>query len=686
MDIQWSKQLTFLKLLRSEIQDSIINNHLEQAENKIKEYSTYLNDSDFYNFKATYHFKKGELKEALATLLEGVKKHPFNYVINFNLGLICEENKDFMSGMKYYVYAAKYSRNKEESSASIESFNRIVQILANSTISGESIKLKIEECKKLLQAADARVYPLDENQDSLVRVVRRKDTKNEFMINMYKTNSIVDVNTSTRLLFKTELFNGKENKSVMEYELKVPSLVPISLIDTLTKVDFYLNDHKYQFSEEHFAINKFYYLRFNDPGVLKIVANKPMFVGNPISMIDKPKNPRLVMKIFIDGLSQKFLEQKGIEDLMPNTYSFFKEGFVSNNCYATSEWTLPSKASINTGRYPTNHKLLHPEFDFDFNSDITMMSEYLKENGYFTSYICNNWRTTPTFGYYKGFDRIVYKNFIGGMDCREVIMEAIEHIESFHEKNQYLAISFMDLHDVPDEIENNLYSQARTDIINRLNSNNKGKTSVLTKYDENKLIKYREEIKRLDFFLGLLFDFINKRYTNEEVLIVMHSDHGQTFLEPSNSILHDSRRKIPVMMKGQGVPNLVSDEIMESVDILPIILNCCGIELPNNIDGKLPKCLGGENERNFAITHVIHPNQPYRAAISDKDHDFQLETIENVANDLSIKIERYTVKLLNKHTFENESEVNREKVEFYEKVVFEHIKDFISWESNDEVK
>src|SRR5690606_20290724 len=111
--------------------------------------------------------------------------------------------------------------------------------------------------------------------------------------------------------------------------------------------------------------------------------------------------------------------------------------------------------------------------------------EYFQEAGYFTTNICSNWRTTPTFGYYKGFDRILYQNFLGGMDCRNVIMEAIEHISAFQDKNNFISISIMDLHNVPDELDDHLYAQVNTPIKYRLNTKNKGVTSVLTKYDQS---------------------------------------------------------------------------------------------------------------------------------------------------------------------------------------------------------
>lgn len=671
--------ILYLKSLLQEIEQLLKNNLLEQAKNKINEYTSYLNDAEIYKLKATYHYQKEEYDTALNVLKEGIQKHPFNFILFLNLGFMCEEY-DAMESLKYYAYAMKYSRDEKENEVSLENFNRVVaQYSNNPNISAEKVRDQIAECTVILQEVDAREFPLDQHGKSLMRNVMYEGTDQEYMVNMYKSTLVGDIDSETRLLFKTELFKGHLIKGDIELNLNGPTMVPFSLIEPSTKIDFLMNSTKYPFEANHLPSNRYHYLRFNESGKLKIVSNKPIFVGRPIEISDIPKTPRLALKIFIDGLSFEFLEKHGLNNVMPNTYKFFKEGFISRNTYATSEWTLPSKASINTGLYSTNHKLLHPNFTYHFEKYHKLMAEYLKESGYFTTNICNNWRTTPTFGYYKGFDRILFQNFIGGMDCRDVIMEVIEHLESFSDKNNYLSFSLMDLHNVPDEIENNLYAQVNTDISNRVSSNNKGETSVLSNYDERKIIKYYEEAKRIDVFLGVLFDYIQRKYSNDEILIVLHSDHGQTFLEEGSNILHKSRRKIPLMIKGNHVPELVSDEMIEAIDILPIILKQCGIDIPQDIDGRLPKCFGGDSERTFAVTHVIHPNQPYRCAISDGQHEFMLETQQNVGNDLTINFEAYSIYLLNKDTGEEDKEHYREKVENYEKYIFEQIKDYLRW-------
>ncbi|WP_337103601.1 sulfatase-like hydrolase/transferase [Paenibacillus sp. YIM B09110] len=670
--------LATLKEQKLEIEQLLTDNMLAQAEENINRYGSLVNNADYYILKATLHFQKGEAEQTREILLEALRKHPFHFEIHMNLGVVYEALNDSFTGTKHYAYAAKYAPTAMEKEEGISNLERLITELTHDrSINQKQLDAKIVECNKIMKEGDARAFPFDQHGESLIRKVMHAGTAQEYMFNMYKSHAIIDATNGSRLYFKTEMFKGNEAANEANVELLGPSIVPVSLIDPLTAVEFTINDNHYSFSDRNLALNRYHYLKFNETGMLKVEANKPIFVGHPIPVATEPKKPRLVLKIFIDGLSYKFLEQNSLAEIMPNAYAFFSNGFISTNSYAASEWTLPSKASVNTGRYSTNHRLLHPDYMYSFERYSKLLSEYLKDAGYFTANINNNWRTTPTFGYYKGFDRILYQNFIGGMDCRDVIMEAIEHIEAFGGINQYLSISMMDLHNVPDEIENNLYAQVHTDIYNRLDTKNKGETSVLTKYDENKIVKYYEEIKRVDFFLGILFDFLSKKYADDELLIVMHSDHGQTFLESEDSILHESRRKIPLMVRGHGVMPLVSDEIIESIDILPIILDVCGLAIPEDIDGKLPKCFGGEQERNFAVTHVIHPNQSYRVAISDSLHQFQLETKANVGTDLSINLDSYTITLTNKQTGEEEADAYCEKVSLYEKHIFEQIKDFI---------
>lgn len=653
--------------------------NLEVAEQLISKYSGLLKDTRYYSLQATLMFYKGDIEKAIEKLNEGLKMHPFDYDMHFNLGFLLGETNEYAIGIRHYLLAAIYSIDEKDNKTAVENVERLIQesySSGNQNINSDDL----EKIKKEISIADGRVYPLNLNGKSLIRKITEIDQNNAYLVNMYKSYQIIDIDSQSRFYFKTELINGEKVSEFYSITTDCSFIIPLSLIEANTNIKIEFNDKITVLEQNSLSINKYHYIKFNESGKLTIKTDNTIFLGKPILLKRDINKPKLVMKIFVDGLAYTEIQNQRLEQLMPNTAAFFKDGFIAENCFINSEWTLPSKASINTGKYATKHRLLHPEYNYDFEKDNKLMAEYFKESDYYTTRIDTNWRTTAGFGYYKGFERLIYQNFLGGMDCRDVVLEAIEHLSSFKDTNNMITLSLMDLHNVPDEIENHLFSEVNTNISMKRNQRKKGPTSVLTEYDEVKIYKYQQEIKRVDIFLGILFDFLNKYYKKEEFVIVLHSDHGQTFLDKEGNLYNECRIKVPFMMLGKNVPNVVSNEIIETVDILPSILKFSDLELPTDIDGKLPKSLGGKDEREFAFTQIIHPNQPYRAIITEKDYTFILETKENVGNDLSISFSEYTTRYLNNETKKDESKKYLRKIDEFESYIFSHIKDFSRWD------
>ncbi|WP_107947367.1 sulfatase-like hydrolase/transferase [Lysinibacillus parviboronicapiens] len=648
---------------------------LEVAHELIEQYGKLVQDARYFSLKSTLCFYQGEINKGIDILKEGLKKHSFNFDIHYNLGFLYGEIKDYLNAIKHYLFSAKYSNNIDDKKSADENVERLLKEFALTDVMFK--KEKIAEIVKKVNVQDGRMYPLDLNGESLIRRIIKYESEKSYLVNMYQSFQVTNINKESKFYFKTELINGEQVEAHYTYNSDAPFVLPLSLTEDDTVIKVTYNNKIVDFEENTLPINKYNYLKFNEPGELVIETNKSIFIGIPILLKIRKDKPKLVMKIFVDGLAYDVLEEEGLKNIMPNTAAFFKNGFNAGNCIINSEWTLPSKASINTGTYPTKHRLLHPEYHYSFEEHNKLMAEYFKEAGFYTARFDTNWRTTAGFGYYKGVDRLVYESFHGGMDCRDVVTEAIEHISSFKDTNNYINLSMMDLHNVPDEIESHLFSEVNTDITMKRNKRQKGSTSVLTKYDEVKIYKYKQEIKRIDIFLGILFGFIQKNYDKSEYLVVLHSDHGQTFLNKEGTLYHNNRIKVPFMMQGKDVPSANVYEIIETVDILPSLLAYSNIEVPKGIDGKLPKALGGTIERDYAFTQIIHPNQPYKAIITEKDFTFILETKENVDNNLTISFSEYSTKYINKNTKEDVSIQYLEKVEFFESYIYSNIKEFI---------
>ena len=88
----------------------------------------------------------------------------------------------------------------------------------------------------------------------------------------------------------------------------------------------------------------------------------------------------------------------------PNLDAFAGEGVLFEQAIAPAQWTIPSHASMFTGRYPTTHQVL--QSNQSLSADLPHLAEVLRASGYETVGFCNN----PLVGilnngFKRGFDK-----------------------------------------------------------------------------------------------------------------------------------------------------------------------------------------------------------------------------------------------------------------------------------------
>lgn len=127
------------------------------------------------------------------------------------------------------------------------------------------------------------------------------------------------------------------------------------------------------------APNIFHYLNMDQAAVLS--SDQAFIVSKPISRRRKAGKRRLILSLFMDGLSQRYLDETNYRD-MPYTKKFFEKGMIFNRCYATSEWTQPSVPSMATGLYTTHHHIIYYSSAYRYPPHIKTVSEIFNEDGY----------------------------------------------------------------------------------------------------------------------------------------------------------------------------------------------------------------------------------------------------------------------------------------------------------------
>lgn len=461
------------------------------------------------------------------------------------------------------------------------------------------------------------------------------------------------------MLYKTELLKQICCGTELNLELKSESLLPILPKENDTTLVI-------QNNEEQACIPIDYGMHFNyyrlKKGNVNIQSDKELVIANPVELVHHKQNKKLVISLFVDGISQKIINEYGLEAVMPNTYRFFSKGMICRNAFTSSDWTLPSLASLISGLFVPNHMMISPDINIKYPAKQKLLFEHFKEAGYYTAIISGDWRSTSaTYDSIRGVDRYIAKHQNCGFRTEDVIVNAIDHMETFKETDQYIWIGTGDLHDVADEINLPSAVQAKMSLTD-YETGEKSLTSVKQKYSPNKISAYVKVATHVDSKLKVLYDYIEENYDEDEFVVTLFGDHGQGYIvKPDEFHLSRGLSNIGFMTRGGSVSG-TTDEYINIVDYTNIITKLAGIEDAHiESDGKLPKIYGGMDENKYAITETIHPGDPYMAAIHSEKYVFYMESLNTLTNYGKVDMSEYRAYLYDSEGNELDDEELKER-------------------------
>jgi hypothetical protein len=427
---------------------------------------------------------------------------------------------------------------------------------------------------------------------------------------------------------KLEMLNCKKIKNnIFTFFSANNCALPISACDNDIKFKINLDDKKY---EIEVPFNRFYYLRLKKNQKIIIENTKNFLVGDPINLAQETKNhTKISLGIFVDGLAA--LEAckviNSLEEIMPHTYNFFKKGTCFKNHHVNSHWSLPSMADIFTGCYVQKHELYHHRMQHKISENVNLLSEIFKKKNYLCSYFGVNHRANPNYGYLRGFHRYVYRI---RYPCDEIISSYLEHLRAFKDRDHFTLLSLTDLHNFHYQIPDIATQVAQfPKYLNILKKDRIKKKSIHESHNPERIKIYLEEIRKLDHNLNVLYEFLEKNFTNDEYIISIFSDHGRSFLSNKKDTLSFERRRVDWLIRGRNIPSKECFEFTENVDIFDTILKKSGINNynQNNLDGYMPNFIGGEKKKDYVITQNIYPYTPYKAVITDKNYQFEFNKL-----------------------------------------------------------
>ncbi len=132
----------------------------------------------------------------------------------------------------------------------------------------------------------------------------------------------------------------------------------------------------------------------------------------------------------------------------------------------------------------------------------------------------------------------------------------------------------------------------------------------LTEEDKQGILAaYYTSTEYLDRNVGILLDALDRSGRADETLVIFHSDHGYMLGQHGRFEKHccfEEAVRSALLMRLPGTigAGQTTDALVELVDLVPTLLDLCGVEIPANVQGRsLMPLLSGATERHR--DHVI---------------------------------------------------------------------------------
>lgn len=278
-----------------------------------------------------------------------------------------------------------------------------------------------------------------------------------------------------------------------------------------------------------------------------------------------------VLVIVVDTLRADHLSTYGYDrDTSPHIDELARQGTVFDNAIAPSAYTLPSHASLLTGRYTYEHGVEWDTPTAFFETDYPSIAEELRLRGYRTgAFSANLFWFTHIYGFGRGFIRfedyfhsledmvfrtlygrvieksilrqLGFENIAGRKLAEDVNQSFLRWAQEYNQRPFFAFLNFNDTHDPyqPPQPYRNMFSEQENPG-GMLNCNvGRCNISLTPEQEQGEIAAYDGAIRYVDDQLGDLFEALENLDLARNTLIIVTSDHGEALGE-HGMYLHDN--------------------------------------------------------------------------------------------------------------------------------------------------
>lgn len=330
----------------------------------------------------------------------------------------------------------------------------------------------------------------------------------------------------------------------------------------------------------------------------------------------------------------------------PNINKLAQESIICNTTYVQSPQCQPSRASLMTGRYPTAHKVWWNSIDLP-QTEITI-GNYLENSGYSTGFfgkahisdqdktvinkfgfqhhfLFEDWvnlnsqkswdsskiNTLPLDEYYQAMSNPYWTGKLSnrGLHHEDIITDKFIDWWNKSSGPTFGVVSFVGPH--PPYAAPSPFCDMYDPAEMSLPSNPSASTPtghIMTSREWRDLkAQYYGMITWIDDNIGRILSSIDN-----DTIVVFTSDHGDILGDhgkfSKGLFAYDGNTRVPLLFRDNHLKPAEYDHIVQSIDILPTILQSLQIEVPCRIQGK-SLLLGfqtGSKVNNYALSMIGH--------------------------------------------------------------------------------
>jgi arylsulfatase len=314
-----------------------------------------------------------------------------------------------------------------------------------------------------------------------------------------------------------------------------------------------------------------------------------------------------VLFITMDSLRHDHLGYTGYQKAhTPHIDALAQDGTVFMEALAQGTYTRISVPSIASGRFPyfTEVRMLSGELD----SAHTTLAEVLSADEYFTFAISTQWSKS----FYQGF----HKAGSYSLKTQERTEHTLQAFKEHKDGKFFIWLYYWDPHApyAPPEEFMRLFEpdyqeegrrtkeKGERDRLRDSTGHYSGSIGTLIKLNSGKIRPtaldrahlinlYDAEIAYVDHEIGKVVAELKKLGLYDNTLILLNSDHGEAFGEHKKYYhgvtVYDEMARVPLIIKpprSRNTNKVVRGQV-RNLDIMPTVLDYCGLEVPAECDG-----------------------------------------------------------------------------------------------------